>query len=156
IFARKHLVESVLLAPGAANLLLVTPAAGTRDDDLVAGLQAIPGTSVLPKRAVMANDQQIIAGIADQVIFLMVGAAFIIGALGVGMVIYTATIERRREYGILKAIGARGGVLYRVVVWQALVAAGLGALLGTGLAYGLGWLVMATRPQFLVTIEPAG
>lgn len=154
VFARKSLVEALALAPGAANLIVVTPAPGTSTADLVAALQAIPGTTVLPKRAVMANDQRIIAGIADQVVLLMVAAAFIVGALVVGMVIYTATIERRGEYGIIKAIGARNGVLYRVVVWQALVAAGMGAILGTGLAFVMGWLVMAAKPQFLVTIQP--
>jgi putative ABC transport system permease protein len=155
VFARKSFVESLLLAPGATNLIVVTPAAGTSATDLLARLQAVPGTNVLAKRDVMANDQQIIAGIADQVIMLMVGAAFVVGALVVGMVIYTATIERRGEYGVLKAIGTRNGLLYRVVVWQALVAAGLGALFGVGFAFAMGWLVMATRPQFLVTIEPA-
>lgn len=155
VFARKTFVESLLLAPGATNLILVTPTAGTSPAELVARLQAVPDSNVLLKREVMTNDQQIIAGIADQVIFLMVAAAFIVGALVVGMVIYTATIERRSEYGILKAIGARNGVLYRVVVWQAVVAAGLGALLGTGFAFAMGWLVMTTRPQFLVAVEPS-
>jgi putative ABC transport system permease protein len=96
-----------------------------------------------------------VAGIFDQVLFLMVAAAFIIGALVVGMVIYTATNERRGEYGILKAIGARNGVLYRVVAWQAMIAAGVGALLGIGFAFAMGSLVMDLRPQFLVAIEPS-
>ncbi len=152
---------SIARAPAGWNATVASAsrstvtAAGTSATDLLATLQAVPGTSVLPKRDVMANDQQIIAGIADQVIMLMVGAAFVVGALVVGMVIYTATIERRGEYGVLKAIGARNGLLYRVVVWQALVAAGLGALFGAGFAFAMGRLVMATRPQFLVTIEPA-
>ncbi len=85
----------------------------------------------------------------------MVGAAFIVGALVIGMVIYTATIERRSEYGILKAIGARNGVLYRLVASQAAVAAGSGALLGVGFAFAMGWLVMTAKPQFVVAIEPS-
>lgn len=154
VFARKTFVESVALAPGAATFVLVTPAPGTTPGELVALLQPVPGTNVLLKSEVMANDQQILAGIFDQVLFLMVAAAFIIGALVVGMVIYTATNERRGEYGILKAIGARNGVLYRVVAWQALIAAGVGALLGIGFAFVMGSLVMDMKPQFLVAIEP--
>jgi putative ABC transport system permease protein len=154
VFARKSLVESVLLAPGAASFLLVTPEPGTAPAELAKRLVAIPGTNVLLKSEVMANDQQIVAGIYDQVILLMVAAAFVVGALVVGMVIYTATNERRAEYGILKAIGARSSVLYRVVASQAVVAAGVGAVLGVGFAYGVGWLVMAARPQFRVIIEP--
>jgi putative ABC transport system permease protein len=156
VFARKAFVESLALAPpGAATFVLVTPTSGTKVADLVATLQRVPGANVLLKSRVMANDQQIVAGIFDQVILLMVAAAFIVGTLVIGMVIYTATIERRGEYGILKAIGARNGVLYRVVASQALAAAGLGALLGVGFAFGMGWLVMTARPQFLVAIEPS-
>jgi putative ABC transport system permease protein len=155
VFARKTLVESLLLAPGAASLVLVTPAVGTKPAELVASLQTLSGANVLLKSQVMANDQQIIAGIFDQVILLMVAAAFVVGTLVIGMVIYTATTERRGEYGILKAIGARNGVLYRVVATQALVAAGVGALLGVTLAFAMGWLVMTAKPQFLVTIEPS-
>mgnify|MGYP001602980219 CR=1 FL=1 len=156
IFARKAFVESLALTPpGAATFVLVTPTSDTKPADLVATLQGVPGTNVLLKSRVMANDQQIVAGIFDQVILLMVAAAFIVGTLVIGMVIYTATIERRGEYGILKAIGARNGVLYRVVASQAVVAAGLGALLGVGFAFGMGSLVMAAKPQFLVAIEPS-
>jgi putative ABC transport system permease protein len=153
VFARKTFVESLALATGAASFVLVTPAPGTTADELSARLQNLSGTNVLLKSQVMANDQDVLAGIFDQVMFIMVAAAFIVGALVVGMVIYTATIERRSEYGILKAIGARNGFLYRVVAWQALVAAGVGALLGIGFAFATGSLVMNLKPQFLVTIE---
>jgi len=155
VFARKSLVESLVLAPGASSFLLVTPSEGTRTGELIESLQRLPNTNVLLKSQMMANDKQIIAGIADQIVFLMVAAAFIVGALVVGMVIYTATIERSREYGILKAIGARSGLLYRVVGSQAIVAAGLGAIVGVGFAFGLGWLVTTTKPQFMVVIEPS-
>ncbi len=155
VFARKTFVESLVLTPGAASMILVTPSAGTSAVELVTTLQSLPDTNVLLKSQVMANDQQIIAGIADQIVILMVAVAFIVGALVVGMVIYTATIERRGEYGIIKALGARNGVLYQIVASQAVIAAGLGAVLGVGLAFAMGWLVMAIKPQFLVTIEPS-
>ena len=152
-FASNAFVESLEFAPGA-SFVLVTPEQDTSVDELMSRLRSIESISVLRKSEVMDNDKQIIAGIADQVLMLMVAAAFIVGALVVGMVIYTATTERRGEYGIVKAIGARNGVLYRVVVSQAIVAAGLGALLGIMLAFAMGWLVMSLKPQFLVAIEP--
>ncbi len=154
-FARKTVVESLVLAPGSASFLLVAPAGGTRPADTVAKLRNLPGTNVLLKSAVMANDQEIVAGIFDKVILLMVAAAFVVGALVVGMVIYTSTIERQSEYGVMKAIGARNSVLYRLVAWQALIAAGLGSVLAVGFAFIAGWLTMAAKPQFLVVIEPS-
>jgi len=81
---------------------------------------------------------------------------FVVGGnVIVGLIIYTATLERQREYGVLKAIGAKNRVLYQVVLTQALVASLAGALLGILLANGAVRLIMAARPQFLVVIEPA-
>jgi putative ABC transport system permease protein len=154
IFARLSLVESLMLAPGAVSFVLVTPGPGVTAAEILTGLLAVQDTNVMLKADVAANNREIIANIFDPVIILMVSAAFVVGALVVGMVIYTATIERRSEYGVLKAIGASNGVIYRTVVWQALVAAGLGVVGGVGLAFALGWLVTALRPQFLVSIEP--
>ncbi len=85
----------------------------------------------------------------------MVGIAFVVGVLVVGLVIYTATVERRREYGAIKAIGMQNGSLYRLVTAQALIAAVAGGILGVGLAYAVGGLLVAWRPQFPVTIEPS-
>ena len=88
----------------------------------------MPGTEVLLKRDVIANDAKLLARVYDAPIGLMVAIAFVVGVLVVGLVIYTATIERRREYGALKAIGARNRILYRVVTIQALIAAVVGVV----------------------------
>ncbi|HSE44800.1 MAG TPA: ABC transporter permease [Gemmatimonadales bacterium] len=153
-FARKQAVEQLVLAPGAASFLLVTPQPGVSDSALVEQLGLIQGTNVLLKRQVMDNDRQIVAGIFDQVILVMVGAAFIVGALVMGMVIYTATTERQAEYGVIKAIGGRSGFLYQTVGTQALLAAGFGAVVGVAFVYAMAWLVTTLKPQFLVVIEP--
>jgi putative ABC transport system permease protein len=155
VFARKGFVDSLVLTPGAASMLLVTSASGTSSAELVASLRSIPDTNVLLKSELMANEQQLVAGVFDQIVILMVVAAFVVGALVVGMVIYTATYERRGEYGIIKALGARNSVLYRIVGFQALASAGLGAAVGVGFAYLMGWLVTTARPQFLVVIGPS-
>ena len=83
----------------------------------------------------------------------MAGIAFLIGVLVVGLVIYTATVERQREYGVLKALGARNRVLYGVVVVQASWAALVGAALGILLAQGARLAIMSARPQFLIILE---
>ena len=152
VFGRVGLLETLTLAPGGASYVIVTPAPGTARNDLMAALRTLPGTSVVPKQTVMDKDRAILSQALDQVVFLMVAAAFVVGALVVGLVIYSATVERRSEYGILKAIGARSRMLYRVVAWQALIAASAGSLLGIGLAFAFGSLVTTLKPQFLVSI----
>ena len=153
-FARITTLESLLLAPRLRSFLLVTPAPGTSPETLRDRLRAIPGTEVLLKGDVIANDRKLMARVYDAPIGLMVAIAFVVGVLVVGLVIYTATIERRREYGAFKAIGARNRTLYGIVTAQAFIAAVAGAVVGVGLAYGAGAGLMAWRPQFRVEIEP--
>ena len=152
-FARISALESLLRAPGLRSFLLVTPSPGVSPETLRDRL-AVPGTEVLLKSDVVANDAKLLARVYDAPIGLMVAIAFVVGVLVVGLVIYTATIERRREYGAVKAIGARNPILYRVVTIQAVIAAVVGAIAGIGLAFAAGAALMAWRPQFLVTIEP--
>lgn len=152
-FGRITALESLLRAPGLRSFLLVTPSDGASAPALRDRLR-LPGTEVLTKGEVIANDRQLMGRVYDAPIGLMVGIAFVVGVLVVGLVIYTATVERRREYGAVKAIGARNRTLYRVVATQALIAASAGALLGVALAYAAAALLMEWRPQFLVAIEP--
>ena len=157
LFMRRADAENLFRAPGAISYLLVTPAGGTDASELRDRLSdgGVQGVNVLLKSDMVANDRKLFARFFSAPLQLMVAVAFLVGAMVVGLVIYTATVERRREYGVLKAIGARNGLLYRVVVSQALIAAGTGDLLGVGLAIGAAWVIMTVRPQFLVTMEPA-
>lgn len=154
LFVRKSAAETLLRAPGAASFLLVTPASRLTTEELQARLKEVSGITAVTKQEMIANDIKLFGKVFATPIQLMAGIAFLVGALVVGLVIYTATVERQREYGVLKAIGARNGLLYRVVVIQALVAAGAGSILGVLAAFGGAQLIMAWRPQFLVTFEP--
>ncbi len=150
MFVRKTAMESLLLAPGATGFLLVTPANGTPASVVRDRLSTLPGTQVLLKSELIANDVALLNRTFNAPLRLMV----IIALLVVGLIIYTSTIERQREYGVLKAIGARNSMLYRVVTTQAGLVAIVGSMLGVGLALGGAQLIMALRPQFLIVIEP--
>jgi putative ABC transport system permease protein len=152
-FARLSTLEGLLRAPGRRSFLFVTPAVDLTPEALRDRL-AVPGSDAILKIDIIANDARLMARVYDAPIGLMVAIAFVVGVLVVGLVIYTATIERRREYGAVKAIGARNRVLYRVVGGQALIAAAVGAVAGIGLAFAAGAALMSWRPQFLVAIEP--
>jgi putative ABC transport system permease protein len=79
--------------------------------------------------------------------------AYVVGMLVIGLTIYIATLERAREYGVLKAVGAKGGQLIRLVFAQAIISAGLGILLGILAALGLAQLISRLFPEVLVIIE---
>ncbi len=152
IFIRKTAAEALWRTPGGSSFLLVTPPRMT-SEALRDRLTDLPGADALLKGDMIANDARLFARFFSAPLQLMIAIAFLVGTLIVGMVIYSATIERQREYGVLKAMGAHNGVLYRTVVAQALVVASVGAFVGIGLAAGMAQLIMALRPQFLIVFD---
>jgi putative ABC transport system permease protein len=155
VFVRKDAAEALLGTPGATSFVLVAPSPGVSAEILRDRLGRLPGVEVVPKDGMIANDLKLLARYFSAPLRLMVGIAFLVGALVVGLVIYTATVERQREYGVLKAIGVRPRRLYALVAAQALITAALGTAIGLGLAFVAGWLIAVLRPQFLVAIVPS-
>jgi putative ABC transport system permease protein len=155
IFMRNSAADQLYGMRGTSSYLLVTPGAGVSADELRTRLGQLPGVDALAKTELVATQRRIYTSVFITPLELMAGIATLVGALVVGMVVYAATVERQREYGMLKAVGAGNLVLYRVVGAQAVAAAVMGAVMGIGLAQGAGWLIMTLRPQFLITIEPS-
>lgn len=62
------------------------------------------------------------------IIFAVIAGLFIIG-----LTLYSAAIDRIRDYATLKAIGATNGFITRLILSQALILALLGYLVATGL-----------------------
>jgi putative ABC transport system permease protein len=153
-FIRKQDAEELLLAPGATSFLLVKTSSGANPKDILQRLNDISGVNALTKRQMAANDLRLFAKIFSAPLKLMVGIAFLVGTMIVGLIIYTATVERQREYGVIKAIGAKNRFLYQIVVTQALVASVAGSALGILVANGAALWIMSVRPQFLIVFDP--
>jgi putative ABC transport system permease protein len=73
----------------------------------------------------------------------------------VGITIYTATVERVQEYGVLKAIGASAGQLFRIVLAQSAIVGVTGFAIGVPLTVGVNRLAERYVPEF-VTLVLAG
>lgn len=153
VFLRRSAVEGLLRAPGATSFLLVVVPEGESSEAVRDRISRLEGVEALTKSEMEANDRRLFGKFFSAPVRLMTGIAFLIGALVVGLVIYTATVERQREYGVLKALGARNRVLYSVVVIQALLAAVAGTAFGILLALGAKAAIMAIRPQFLIVLQ---
>lgn len=154
VFVRTTAAEALLRAPGIASYLLVRPQDGVSAEVVRDRLRGLPGMNAELKSTMVANDRRFFTRFFTPPIRLMAGIAFLVGALVVGIVLYSATMERRREYGVLKAIGARGRVLYRVTLAQAFLVTVAGAATGIAIALGSAELIMEARPQFLIAYAP--
>jgi putative ABC transport system permease protein len=154
IFLHKKAAEELMRSPQVTSFLLVKTHEGAEAINVLQKLTELDGVEAFFKSTVSENDLRLFAEVFSTPLRLIVAIAFFVGSLVVGLVIYTATIERQREYGVLKAIGARNGVLYQIVVIQALVAAVMGALFGLLLVYSASWGIMSLRPQYLIVLDP--
>ena len=154
-FVEKRAAQRLLMAPGADSFLLLT-----LDSDADAAVvrerldRRLRDMEIVSKEAMRQNDLDILVKVFAAPLQMMVSIAFAVGTAILGMVIYTATVERAREYGVLKAVGAKNHHLYWLVTQQGLVTAVLGAAIGIGLAWLAARGIMNNSPTFLIVLEP--
>jgi len=92
--------------------------------------------------------------IAQQRMMMYFALSFIIlvSAFSMMAVMFTVTIQKRREIGVMKALGAAPGQIIRVFVHQGMILGFVGALLGTG----LGLLVIRFRGNLQEALRQVG
>jgi putative ABC transport system permease protein len=79
----------------------------------------------------------------------------IVGLVVVGQILYNGTLEHVKEYGTLKAMGAKNGMIVGVILLQAMISAAVGFVVGGGLSFASraamrgANLIVALSPQLL-------
>jgi putative ABC transport system permease protein len=61
----------------------------------------------------------------------------IVGFVVVGQILYSGTLQYIREYGTLKAMGAKNSAVVKVILSQAMISAALGFIVGAPLAMAM-------------------
>jgi putative ABC transport system permease protein len=92
--------------------------------------QQVPGVTVQTRQGFAAQERRLVRDMSTDLVSIMNLIGVVIGLAVMALTTYTAVLARRREYGVLKALGARNGHLYRAVLLQALLSIGLGLLVG--------------------------
>ena len=68
-------------------------------------------------------------------IWVVVGVGVLVGFLVVFLSMYTAVLERTREIGVLKALGASPGYILNILLRETILLAIAGSILGVLLSY---------------------
>ncbi len=84
---------------------------------------------------------------------VITGLAVLVGFLVVFLSMYTAVIERTREIGILKALGAKPRTIVDILVREALVLAVLGCVIGIALSFLARASIVALKPASLQIVS---
>lgn len=78
------------------------------------------------------------------VVIMVIGV--IIGFLVVYLSMYMAVLQRTREIGILKSLGASNAFILGIILSEALILGLGGTVLGIGMSYGAYWLIRTFVP----------
>lgn len=94
--------------------------------------EAVPGLKAQTTGDVMRFAERALR-ISDLVRFGISLVALVVGGLLVANTVMMSVYERTREFGVMRALGARRGFIFRLVVLEALLLALLGGTLGLAL-----------------------
>jgi lipoprotein-releasing system permease protein len=89
------------------------------------------------------------------------GFVLLVVALGIASVLVVSVVQKRREIGILRAMGATQGQVLRIFLLQGTLVGLIGSVLGIGLTFGLIWafttFVRGTDglSLFVITLTPS-
>jgi putative ABC transport system permease protein len=100
------------------------------------------------------QERQVVKDMSTDVVIIMNLIGFLIGLAVMALTIYTSTLSRRREYGMLKALGARNRDLYLTVLAQALISVLLGFLFGWAITWLLTLVITFTGMALSVVASP--
>ena len=145
--------RELLKMDGYDNYLLVKLNNPADRAAVVSAIDQVPGVHALDKQAFAQSNAQALTDTFLPIIMVLVVIGFGVGVAVTGLTIYTATVEKTREYGVLKATGASNWQLYRVIFEQALISGTLGYAVGAFLAILVIRLAEYLVPSFVVSIS---
>lgn len=89
-----------------------------------------------------------VPGLAE-FIGVVIGLSIVVGFLVVFLSMYTAVLERTREIGILKALGASPAFILGILMRETFLLAVFGSVAGIAFSFGTRWLIMTLVPGSL-------
>ena len=87
------------------------------------------------------NSVNTILVVVNLIVAAIAGISLLVGGLGIANTMYTSVLERTREIGVMKAIGARNSDILLIFLFEAgllgLVGGVIGAAMGVALSFGV-------------------
>lgn len=121
-------------SPDTISFLLVKVKPGELPEDVAAHIEEQVGdVTALSRQEFAEQERRVVRDMSTDVITIMNLVGFLIGVAVMALTVYTATLARRKEYGVLKALGAHNGHLYQTVIAQALISVLLGFVMGSAI-----------------------
>lgn len=146
---------AVLGLRGIADFYLLSLAPGANASAVRReATRVIPGTEALTSAQFADATSRLVNEGFLPVVGALVAIGFLVGGAVIALTTYTATIERARDFGVLKAIGAGDRFLYRIVIQQSLLVGSLGAAVGVAVSAIAAAVIPGSVPEFVTDLRP--
>jgi len=156
IFITLDAAGAVLGASGTVSYHFLRLPDGSDVEKIRAAIEKdLEGVEVLTPDEIARADRRVLATVMDTPINVMLAIGVVIGIAVIGLTAYTAIADRKREYGVLKAIGGSDSRLALQAVRETFARGVLGYVVGVGFSYLAAALIMARWPQFNILIRAA-
>ena len=144
---RLSALQSLMGAPNRVTLIYVKLDDPKNAQQVVEYLrQKMPGYPILTMDELTSMYSISNVTMLKDFIWVVIVVAVVVGFIVVFMAMYTAVLERTREIGILKAVGASSGMVLSILLRETVMLAVLGTVLGIILTYGTQWLMKFLVP----------
>ena len=138
---------------GSINYLTVALDDAAAAPQVAQAIEArLPGVDVLSRQE-FADRSRAEIDVFTPVLAVVMTIGFVVGAAIISLTIYTATIEKARDFGVMKALGASRWHLYGMVTYQAVAVGLLGFALGVPLAIGASRATSIIVPEFITLFQ---
>lgn len=152
-FMEREEAEDLLRLPEMVNFYVTTLKNSSAAQDVIQDLESkLENISVVTQADYITSNQREINEIFIPILTVLVFIGFLVGLTVVGLMTYTSTIEKSKEYGILKAIGASNGYLYKIIIQQSFLTGFVGFFVGIGLTIITKLLLENIVPQFVIAM----
>ena len=98
-----------------------------------------------------------ILNIINLIVSAIAGISLFVGGIGIANTMYTSVLERKKEIGVMKAVGAKNSGILWIFVFEAgflgLVGGGIGAAIGVGLSFGIAAIANAVIGSQLFIVQ---
>jgi putative ABC transport system permease protein len=155
IFVNIETLQDLVGAREKASIFLVKCTRSEHTDDVMAEIkQLLPNYTVRPVKEYMTLMTSTNIPALETFIHSMIALAVSVGLLVIFLTMYTTVLERTRDIGVLKSLGASKVLIVRALLTETALLCFLGIAAGIGLSYLVRAGFLSLFPTLSILITP--
>lgn len=149
-YFESDLADDLSAFPLLSYLLIRTEDGADRDVVRRAVEARVPDVDVFTPEELAQNDEELGETMMGAILVVLIGVGYATGVLVIALFMFTTAEGRRRDLGVLKALGFSNGAILRSVVAETVILTALAVPAGIGLARAVAAAVAANLPMYLI------